>query len=176
MLSNTKGHLGNDGIFFFFFHWNKMRMIFKSKQCQQTLLQVCHYQWKQVQDHPLLHHVHIKSKYQTAETQYQHYQFKKASSNSELWFHGVQYRARYLNQSLKDGWKDTNIFQSEVTITTNNSLQYQAAWGQHSYTYSSSNLIYSRPLYLRLPRKFPFPLNLYLWHPPTPDDDDLLSV
>ena len=43
---------------------------------------------------------------------------------------------------------------SLFTTTTNNSLQHQAAWGQHSYAYSSSNPIYSKPLSLHLPRKF----------------------
>ena len=63
-----------------------------------------------------------------------------------------------------------------TTITTNNSLQHQAAWGQHSNARSSSNLIYLKHPSLHPPRKFPFPLNLYLLHPPNPDKDDLLSV
>ena len=63
-----------------------------------------------------------------------------------------------------------------TTTTTNNSLKHQAAWGQHSYARSSSSLIYLKPLSLHTPRKFPFPLNLYLWHPPNPDKEDLLSV
>ena len=45
---------------------------------------------------------------------------------------------------------------TDTTTTTNNSLQHQAAWGQHSYARSSSNLIYLKPPSLHPPRKFPF--------------------
>ena len=56
---------------------------------------------------------------------------------------------------------------SEIPFTTttnnnNNSLQHQADQGQHSYARSSSYLIYLKPPSLHPPRKFPFPLNLYL--------------
>ena len=43
--------------------------------------------------------------------------------------------------TLKREQKITRIWNT-TTTTTNNSLQHQAAWGQHSYARSSSNLIY----------------------------------
>ena len=62
-----------------------------------------------------------------------------------------------------------NFYCSNLTTTTNNSPQHQATWGQQSYVRSTSIPICSRLLSLHTPRKFPFPLNLSLWHPFTPD-------
>ena len=41
--------------------------------------------------------------------------------------------------------KMQDFFFMDFFTTTNNSLQHQAAWGQHSYARSSSNLIYLKP-------------------------------
>jgi len=65
---------------------------------------------------------------------------------------------------------------STTTTTTSKSLPNQAAWGQHSYTSSSSIPIYWKPPFLHPTRKFRFLFNISLLSPPTPQGYDLLFV
>lgn len=81
---------------------------------------------------------------------------------------------------LKTWIKIVNIFNDieiyiAITTITKNSLQHQAAWGQHNYALSSIP-IYLTPLFLHPLKKLPLPLHLSLQHPPTTFRDDLLFV
>jgi len=63
-----------------------------------------------------------------------------------------------------------------TTTNTTNSLQHQANRDSHRYGRSSSIQIYSNPPSLHSPKKFPFPLNLSLQHPPAQFRNDPVFV